>query len=167
MEHLVDLLGLRSEQGLSAMQMCVRAMVSYLATILIIRMGNRRFIGRNTVFDLVLGFILGSIVSRGITGNAPLIPVLCVSATLVALHWIFGALAFYFEPFRKIVEGSPRELVLNGEINWSNMKQSHITEEDLAAALREHSEVSLSNVTRLTLERNGKISILKRREGKS
>ena len=42
--------------------------------------------GEATAFDMMLGIMLGSIVSRAITSNAPLVPGLAATATLIALH---------------------------------------------------------------------------------
>jgi hypothetical protein len=38
--------------------------------------GKKRFMGEATAFDMMLGVMVGSIVSRAITGNAPLGPAL-------------------------------------------------------------------------------------------
>jgi uncharacterized membrane protein YcaP (DUF421 family) len=42
--------------------------------------------GKAPAFDMMLGIMVGSIVSRAITGNAPLVPTLAATATLIALH---------------------------------------------------------------------------------
>jgi hypothetical protein len=42
--------------------------------------------GEAPAFDMMLGIMVGSIVSRAITGNAPLVPALAATATLIALH---------------------------------------------------------------------------------
>jgi hypothetical protein len=59
------------EEQLNAAQMALRAVVVYVVTVIIVRLGKKRFMGQGTAFDVILGIILGSIVSRAITGNAP------------------------------------------------------------------------------------------------
>src|SRR5215213_531735 len=72
-------------------QMALRAVVVYGAVVLIVRMGKKRFMSRATAFDVILGIMLGSLVSRAIAGTAPFAPTLAASATLIAVHWPFSA----------------------------------------------------------------------------
>ena len=46
-------------------------MVIYVAAVLMVRVGEKRFLGKNTVFDVILGIVLGSVVSRAVTGFSP------------------------------------------------------------------------------------------------
>lgn len=81
------LLGLGAEaKDLSWGQMIARACLVYVVTLVIVRLGKKRFMARATAFDVIVGIVLGSIVSRAITGNAPLLPALCAAAMIMALH---------------------------------------------------------------------------------
>src|SRR5258705_4546048 len=51
-------------------QVIARAVVVYLVGLAIIRIGKSRSIGRITPLDVILGFVLGSLLSRRITGHA-------------------------------------------------------------------------------------------------
>ncbi|HVW01609.1 MAG TPA: hypothetical protein VHB77_14750, partial [Planctomycetaceae bacterium] len=57
------------EHSLSVLQVAMRATVVYIVGILIVRLGKSRLIGRATPLDVILGFILGSVLGRGITGS--------------------------------------------------------------------------------------------------
>ena len=66
------LLGLsKPSSALDVGQLCLRAAIVYLVMILFMRLAKKRSLGRATVFDAILGIIIGSIASRAITGNAP------------------------------------------------------------------------------------------------
>jgi hypothetical protein len=39
-----------------------------------VRFDKRAFMGKATALDVILGIMVGPIVSRAITGNAPLVP---------------------------------------------------------------------------------------------
>lgn len=52
--------------------MALRAFVMYLGTLILVRLGKKRFMGQNSAFDVVLLFILGSVLSRGVDGTAPM-----------------------------------------------------------------------------------------------
>src|ERR687884_1110994 len=107
MFRLVLGLGLEGKD-LNVPQMALRAVVVYVVTVLIVRIGKKRFMGRATAFDVILGIMLGSIVSRAVTGNAPFFPALAASGVLLSMHWLFSALAFRFHPFGKAIKGEAR-----------------------------------------------------------
>jgi uncharacterized membrane protein YcaP (DUF421 family) len=45
-------------------KMTLRAIAVYLAALIMVRIGKRRFLGRYTSFDVLLGFVLGSLMAR-------------------------------------------------------------------------------------------------------
>jgi hypothetical protein len=57
--------------------------------------------GEATAFDLMLG----SIISRAITGNAPLVPALAATATLIALHSVLTAVACRWHGLGEMIKG--------------------------------------------------------------
>jgi hypothetical protein len=63
--HLDTLLGLGREAGaLTFLQISLRGIVVLVATRVIVRCGDRRFLSQKTAFDAVLGFILASMLAR-------------------------------------------------------------------------------------------------------
>src|ERR671929_718768 len=108
--RLVLGLGLEGKD-LNVPQMALRAVVVYMVAVLIVRLGKKRFMGRATAFDVILGIMLGSIVSRAVTGNAPFFPALAASAVLVAMHWLFSSIALRWHGFGVAGQrGPPRAL---------------------------------------------------------
>jgi uncharacterized membrane protein YcaP (DUF421 family) len=150
--------------GLTAPQMALRAVVVYVATLVIVRLGKKRFMGKATAFDIILGIMLGSIVSRAITGNAPFLPTLLAAAVLVALHSAFTAVALRSHRFGNAIKGHPRRLVRDGEVDWRQMRAAHLTEHDLWEDLRRHGVTRLEQVAEAHLERNGDVSVCKAKE---
>src|SRR5688572_5210814 len=115
MDHMGDLLKEFSEAGrdIGAAEMAVRACIVYVCALAIVRLGNQRFLRKPTAFDAVLGIIIGSVVSRGITGNAPLWPALSAGLVLVLVHSALAALSLHSHRFGMLVKGQPRLLVEN------------------------------------------------------
>src|SRR5947209_3492462 len=70
-------------------QIAARAVVVYLVGLLIVRIGKSRVISRVTSLDVILGFILGSLLSRGITGHASISGTAVASAAIIFVHWLF------------------------------------------------------------------------------
>ena len=142
-------------------QLILRTIVIYLVALLVIRIGKRRFMGGYTTFDILLGFVVGSVMSRAITGAVRFIDMLVVVAGLVILHWIIATISFYSERFGKIVENTTRKLVIDGEIQKDEMRKSKIGKKDLMEAVRQGANIdSLDRVKTAYLERDGNITII-------
>lgn len=65
-----DLLGLGLDVAdVSPLQMALRTVLIYTATLAIVRVGSKRFLSRATAFDAIVAIMLGSIMSRAINGS--------------------------------------------------------------------------------------------------
>jgi uncharacterized membrane protein YcaP (DUF421 family) len=158
-------LGLESKE-IGVAQMALRAVVVYVVTVAFVRLAKKRFMGRASAFDVILGIMLGSIVSRAITGNAPFAPALAATAALIAMHWLFSYVAYHWHAFGVAVKGQPRTLIRDGGLDRGAMRRAHITEHDLHEDLRGEGLEGLDNVKEARLERSGKLSVVKRSEPK-
>jgi uncharacterized membrane protein YcaP (DUF421 family) len=146
------------------LQVSLRAFVIYLGGLAILRIGENRFLGKFTAFDIILGFVLGGILSRAINGSGPLFPTLIATTLLVSLHFLLARTAFHSRRFGQIVKGMPEVLVKDGEIIRKGMRRKSLSERDLEEALR--LKASLENceqVKEARFERNGDISIIKKK----
>jgi uncharacterized membrane protein YcaP (DUF421 family) len=153
-------IGLESQQ-MEFWQMALRAVIVYAVTLAMVRLGKKRFMGKATAFDVILGIVLGSIVSRAITGNAPLVPSLAATATLIALHSVLTAVACRWHGFGEMIKGRPRVIVRDGHKDEAAMRIAHLTDRDLEEDLRRHGMTSLEGIAEARLERNGDISIIR------
>jgi uncharacterized membrane protein YcaP (DUF421 family) len=152
--------GVQGEQ-LEAVQMGLRAVVVYVVTVFIVRLGKKRFMGGTTAFDVILGIMLGATASRGITGSAPMIPALAASVVLLVMHWLFSAAAMRVPGFGWAIKGGPAVLVRDGEIDWKTMRKVHVTEDDLMQDLRSKGVSGLGDVAEVRMERSGQLSVVK------
>ncbi len=153
------ILGLDRDE-LAFWQMALRALIVYPVGIAFVRAGEKRFIGKFTTFDVIFGIMIGSILSRAITGNSPFFGTLLSALVLVLLHYLFATLSYYSSWFGKLVKGRHRTLVVDGEIQWDAMRRSHISEKDLMSALYQNGVDQLSQVKVARLERSGQISVI-------
>jgi uncharacterized membrane protein YcaP (DUF421 family) len=62
--------------GLTFLQISLRGVVVFVAALVIVRCGDRRFLSQKTAFDAVLGFILASMLARAVNGTAAFFPTL-------------------------------------------------------------------------------------------
>lgn len=154
-------LGLDAET-LAFGQMAVRGVITFAAGIAMVRVGGRRFLGKDTSFDVLLSIILGAVLAAGITGSAPFFAALGTSVLLVALHWVTAFAAFHSTRFSTLMKGDSRPLIRQGRIDHEALRRSHVSEEDLLGALRSSGVDDPEEVEEARLERNGEISVVER-----
>ncbi|HYD67703.1 DUF421 domain-containing protein [Azospirillum sp.] len=161
-EALRVLLGSGLEgRDINAGQMMLRAVIVYMVTVFMVRLGKKRFMGKGTAFDVILGIMLGSIVSRAVTGNAPMLPALASAGVLVALHSLLSAVACRWRGFGTLFKGRTRVIVRDGVTDGRQMRAAHLTDHDLEEDLRRHGVTRAEQVAEARLERNGDISVIK------
>lgn len=155
-------LGLQSSQ-LHFGHMALRCVVVFFTSILMTRIGDKRFLGQNAALDVMLVVILGSVVSRGIDGQAPFFSTLGAGFVLVLLHRLLATAAYRSHWVSTFAKGRDRVLVRHGRIVHEEMKRNAITPDDLLEGLRAGGNTDdVSKVQEARLERNGRISVIKK-----
>ncbi len=93
-----------------------RALTMFLVMLLVIRITGMRSFRKNNPFDLVMAFLVGGIISRGVVGATPYFSALAGAITLLILHKIFSRLSLYSKSFefaykrRKNANICPRQI---------------------------------------------------------
>lgn len=146
-------------RDLRSLQVVARVVIVYAVTLLIVRLGKKRFMGRGTAFDVIIGIIIGSVASRAITGNAPLGPALAGVAALLALHWLFSAIALRWHGFGAMVKGHSRVVIRDGVVDEEQLRGAHLTHRDLDEDLRAKGYVRVEEVAEARIERDGSLSV--------
>ncbi len=155
-----SLLGVGSDQ-LSAMQTGLRALIVYVAALVVVRLGSKRFLSKASAFDVIVAIMLGSIMSRAIDGSSSLVSTLVAGAMLLGLHWLFAVIAYHTDWFGGWVKGHRVLLIKDGQVQEDGMRQAAITPADLAEFLRmETRQTDPTKIEVAYLERNGKVSAL-------
>ena len=162
-ELLQTLLGISTEaKELTFLQVSVRGVIVFIATLVMVRLSSKRSLAEKTAFDAVLVVIIGSMLSRAINGSAAFLPTLGSGFVLVLLHRLFGFTAFYSHAFGIMLKGKPAVLVQNGRLQHKNMLWNHISEHDLQEDMRLEAKTDdLSKIKTARVERSGDISFIK------
>src|SRR4030081_1357238 len=111
------ILGLGAEpKDLTFVQISLRGVIVFLATLIMVRLGHKRSLARKTAFDAVLIVILASVLSRAINGSAAFFATLGGGAVIVLVHRFFAFIAFHSHWFGCLLKGRPEVIVENGEL---------------------------------------------------
>lgn len=141
-----------------------RTFVVFVFAVILARVGDRRFLGHSAGFDIMVAIILGSVLSRGINGQAPFFPTLGASALFVLLHHLIAKLAFHSHAFSRLVKGTARPLVVDGKLVDPELRRNNITHDDLDEQLRLQGKVmGIEDVAEARLERSGTVSVVQRK----
>lgn len=164
-QWLSDLLGLGlTSPTLAPGQTAARAVVVFLASLVLVRIADRRFLGRSAGFDIVLAIIFGSVMSRAINGSAPLGSTLSAGLMLALLHRLLAFVACRSHLVSVLLKGRDRLLVRDGKVDRAELQRADFTEDDLLENLRLSGNVGHpQDVAEARLERNGQISVVHRR----
>jgi uncharacterized membrane protein YcaP (DUF421 family) len=159
---LEALLGLSVQpKDLTFIQISLRGIVVFIATLAMIRLGHKRSLAQKTAFDAVLIVILASVLARAINGSAPFLGTLGCGVVLVLLHRLFAFIAYHSHRFGCLIKGESEVVVENGEMILPAMLRNHISTHDLEEDLRlEVRTEDLSKIKVARVERSGDISFI-------
>lgn len=157
-----QLLGLNVEpKNLPTGQMAARALVVFVAALLMLRLAHKRFFARRNPLDVLLTLILASTLSRAINGSAPFAPTIVVGFVLVFLHRGLTWSASRFHSIGRLVKGSPVLLIDQGKVQPDALRRHSLSAKDLQEDLRLKGVDQTEAVRTATLERNGEVSVIK------
>ena len=157
-------LGLGVEpKDLTFVQISLRGIIVFLATLIIVRLGHKRPLAQKTPFDAILLVILASVLSRAINGSAAFFATLGGGVVLVVLHRLFAYLAFYSHGFGILVKGKPDVIMRDGQCDFRTMRRNHVSTHDLEEDMRLSAHTDDVSAIRLAhIERSGDISFIKK-----
>jgi uncharacterized membrane protein YcaP (DUF421 family) len=150
-------------KDLNALQMSVRAVVAFFLAWLLLRISGRRSFGLGTPLDNVIAILLGAILSRGIVGASPFLPVVMACFAIVLLHRLMTWVTAKNERLGQFMEGKKILLFENGKFIPGNMKKALVSIEHVIEGLRKSEKTEqLANIEKIYMERNGEISFVKK-----
>lgn len=149
---------------LNSLQMSSRAIVTFFITLILLRIAGIRAFGKKTAFDNVIMILLGSVLARAVVGASPFIPTTLACLALVLVHWVLARLSFHSDRIGRLVKGEKSSLYSNGQENEANMMAAHISHKDLLEGIRlKINTSSFEEVEEVFIERNGEISVIRKR----
>src|SRR5262245_11034320 len=159
---LTTLLGLDQQAtSLTFLQISLRGVIVFVATLAIVRCGDRRFLSQKTAFDAVLGFILASMLARAVTGNAASFPTLGGGSVLLMLHRTLAYWSRRSHAFGVVTKGRSDVLMRDGRVDEALPRRNRVSDHDILEDLRLHGNVGdVNDVALAVFERNGQISVV-------
>ena len=142
----------------------LHAVLGYLFLTLMIRVLARRPGAQMTPFEFVLVFLVGGVIILATVGDDHSMTNCYGGVIAICLmHRLVGILKQRSPRWADIIDGKPILLLQNDEWQTSSMKQAHVDTMDVMAAARDKGLRTLDEIKYAVLERNGGISIIKKK----
>lgn len=137
----------------------IRAVVLYLALILVVRLMGKRQLGEMEPMEFVVTMLIANLAAVPMqeTGTpllAGLLPILVV----LSVELVLSVLTYRSVGMRRFLCGKPVILIENGRLLQQNLKKTRVNTDELAEYLRIQGVTDLSQVQYAILETSGAIS---------
>jgi len=137
-----------------------RAIVIFVFGLILLRLSGRRAFARWSALDIVVSIIVGSSLSRALTGSAPLGGTLLAMALFAFLHWLLARSASRSAWLARLLEGDAVILGQSGTVSQQQLRRHNISATDLQEALRKEGIANLAKTRQITLEPSGNITVI-------
>ena len=131
-----------------------RAVILYLALILVIRLMGKRQLGQMEPTEFVVTMLIADLASvpmqdEGIPLLSGLIPILVV----LAIELLLSVLVYHSVPMRRFFCGKPVVLMHDGKLEQQNLRKTRVTPDELTEFLRLQGVTDLTTVQYAILKR--------------
>ena len=139
----------------------IRAVILYLALILVVRLMGKRQLGEMEPMEFVVTMLIANLAAVPMqeTGTpllAGLLPILVV----LSVELVLSVLTYRSVGVRRFLCGKPVILIENGRLLQQNLKKTRVNTDELSEYLRIQGVTDLAQVQYAILETSGNISIL-------
>lgn len=146
----------------------IHAIIGYFFLLLTVRVLVRRPGAQLTPFEFVLIFLIGGVIILATVGDDRSVTnCTCAVIMIGLLHRMMAILRSRYPSFARWVDGVPIVLLRNGRWQMEAMEGLHVDPNDVMAAAREQSVISLSKVKYAILERTGGITVVENQSKES
>ncbi|MCJ7690486.1 MAG: DUF421 domain-containing protein, partial [Clostridiaceae bacterium] len=143
----------------------VRGIIGFFTLLIFTRILGKQQISQLTFFDYVVGITIGSTASTLTTDlTSRAWPHWVGLFTWTVLCFILQLMTLKSKSAEKFLDGEPTIVITDGIIREESMKKFRYTIADLLTQLRDKDIFDISEVAYAVLEKNGKLSILKKSE---
>lgn len=136
--------------------------LAYAILVLVLRVSGKRTLAKLNAFDLIVTVALGSTLATVLLSKSvALAEGVLAFATLAGMQFAVAWLSVRSPRFSDFVKSEPTLLLRDGCFLRDAMRRQRVTENELAAALRNHGVGDAEKVAAVVLETDGTFSIIK------
>lgn len=145
---------------LTPLNLAVRAVVVYLAVLVLLRISGKRQMGQMGATEFVAILLISNAVQNSMNGgDNSLVGGLVLAIVLVTLSSLISFLTYKSRLFSSIFEGAPTLLIHQGHIIKRHLAQERMSETELKTLLRKRGLHQISEIQDAVLEADGTLSV--------
>jgi uncharacterized membrane protein YcaP (DUF421 family) len=168
-EHQVDILNIDLAGifsfTVSPLELVLRGTLMYWFLFVVFRYVLRRDVGSLGISDFLFVVILGDAAQNGMIGSATsATDGMVLIGTLVFWSYTLDFMSFQFPVIRRLTSAPRLCLVRDGKLLRRNMRRELITDDELKAKIRQEGVEDIASVTRMYLEADGEMSLIRQAE---
>src|SRR3954464_6699799 len=126
----------REPRNLTFLQIALRGIIVFILALVMVRLGDKRFLSKKTAFDAILGFIMASMLARAVNGSAAFWPTLGGGFVLVGLHRLLAYWARRSHTFGRFIKGRSDVLIRDGKLDEALATRNRLSVHDVLEDLR-------------------------------
>ena len=139
----------------------IRTVVLYLCVVAAMRIMGKRQLGELQPSELVIALMISDLASIPISENdVPLTHGIIPIIALVLLELFFSVLVIKSEFMRRIITGSPVQIIKDGKLLMKRLKGLRICIDDIMEQLRLAGHSSIAEIDSAIIETNGQLSVI-------
>lgn len=143
----------------------IRAVILYIIITFSLRLMGKRQLGELQPSELVVTILISNIAAIPVEDSSvPMIMGIVPILTLVCLDVIMSGVMLKSAHIRKLMIGSPRIIISEGEILQNEMKRLRYTVDDLVEAMRDEQIFDITQIQYAIVETTGKINFLLKKD---
>jgi uncharacterized membrane protein YcaP (DUF421 family) len=150
------------EFNLSPFNLIIRAVVVYLAVLILLRVSGKRQLGQMGATEFVAILLISNAVQNSMNGgDNSLAGGLLLAAVLVALSALISYLTYRSRFFSTVFEGTPTLLIHKGKLVHKHLASERMSESELKTLLRKQGIHKIHEIETAILESDGTLSVTK------
>lgn len=143
------------------MTLFFRTIILYLCVVTAMRIMGKRQLGELQPSEFVVALMISDLASiplgeKDVSIFRGILPIIA----LVLMELLFSVLVLKSETLRRIITGSPEEIIKDGKILMKNLRKLRICIDDVMEQLRLAGYSSVSQIDSAIIETNGQLSII-------
>jgi uncharacterized membrane protein YcaP (DUF421 family) len=150
---------------MSTLQVVIRALVALVVLFVFMRIVGKKQLAQLTYFDYIVGIVVGDIagyLSTDMENN--LVHGYASLLVWTVIPFLISFLTLKSKWLRDVIEGKTTVFVKNGKVMEDNLKKVHFSTDELLSELRLKNAFQMADVEFATLETNGKLSVLLKKD---
>ena len=141
----------------------IRSLILYVLVIFAVRLMGKRQLGELQPSELVITILVSNIATLPLEDSGiPLIVGITPILSLVCFEVIVSWINLRSLKIRKIISGSPKIIISNGNVDPDVLRQLRFSVDDLMTALRGKDIFDISEVQFAVVETTGAVSVMKK-----